>query len=1385
MITSADASAQAPRPERIADRYTVLDTLGRGGMACVYRAQDSTTGGHLALKQLHFAQDDVERASVTALFEREFHTLSQLSHPRVIAVYDFGVDPASGPYYTMELLDGGDLRARAPLPWRDACTLLFDVCSSLALLHSRRLLHRDISPRNIRCTRDGKAKLIDFGAMAPIGPGGGPIVGTPAFTPPESLHHSALDARTDLLALGASLYYALTGAMAYPARNFAEVLVAWSSPLAPPSARVPGIPAALDHLVMSLLSLEPALRPPSAFEVMQRLAAIADLPCVEPAGVARAYLTTPVLVGRDATLADVRDRLTRSLVGRGGGVIIGGAPGVGRSRMLDACALEAKTLGATVLRATASGTEEPYAVALALTRHVIETVPNAELAGRFPELFEQVDLLGGELPGYDRTRAAPKLKSVADLRSDPERLQRAICGFILALAKTQPLVVAVDDAHRIDEPSAAVLAELVDNARRARILVALTAETQATGPTPALHVLAGRCVALSLEPLDDAQTQALLGSLFGDVANLELVAHEVFKLARGNPRQSMDVAQHLVDRGSIEYRAGRWTLPSALSSADLPSSAEDAIRTRLETLSPLARLLGEAHALAFLGVWAHDDYRRLCAERDPRAIDAAIAELLSQQALTLDGAAYTLANRVWAEAFKAGLAPLERVERHRVLAELYRGRSNLALVHHLFAAGLDEQGLDALIVMQERFAENFDLKAVLEMNATNLGPSFVRSLQTAERLKRPARQLHEVRRWLLALSVASDAAYYYRTAPAWLEQLKLDSGLSFWLQDAQNTDAGARITNALQRANERYLAAPEPERVYTVEEAIRYLAQFVAFSIAIGSRTIDTALLSSLPGLLEPFAIFSPVIEAIRQNSMATGESNRDARYESARVRWMGVHDKLGEITGTELQHVETIRNAVAYAVGLVEATLGLASAADWAARIDHDPMQRLSALYLRKIVRLQQGDWDGADRLARQAEILSLQARAPQMFTTLLVVELSVQVQARNLVGVKEVIARIAPLAAQHPGWRSHLRVAEASFELIRGDLAAAKRGFEGCIEMSELNGDPSSRTMAAWMGARAGLAEVLLSLGQVEEARECARAAVATCDALQIRGGAHELRRMLALAEAKLGDFAAAIGRLDSVIEEQVALGVSGLKLGLTYEARAQVAIWGGDVAGFERFAQWTAREYRHGAKCPLSARYERLVQEARRCGFAAPLPGSSELAATTVDSGRVALQDVRAMVSRALTGVLGTQERAQRALELVCEACAARGGHFYLTSREGLVLAASRGSPPSADLERLAREHLARELANSEVLTRVTATSSSSATSDTNASTRAEAEGYELLLVAGVGNQETQVAGVIALAFGKARIREAQRAQLLTAIATELQASSPGDCESGDAS
>jgi serine/threonine protein kinase len=155
-------------------------------MGEVFAAVDQSTGARIALKRMLVPESKhAKQRSPVVNFMREYHALTELRHPRIIAVYDYGVDRAR-PYYTMELLDGHDLRELSPVPFREACGYLRDVASSLALLHARRLLHRDISPRNVRRTSDGRCKLLDFGAMVPFGVPPN-LTGTPSFIAPEAL----------------------------------------------------------------------------------------------------------------------------------------------------------------------------------------------------------------------------------------------------------------------------------------------------------------------------------------------------------------------------------------------------------------------------------------------------------------------------------------------------------------------------------------------------------------------------------------------------------------------------------------------------------------------------------------------------------------------------------------------------------------------------------------------------------------------------------------------------------------------------------------------------------------------------------------------------------------------------------------------------------------------------------------------------------------------------------------------------------------------------------------------------------------------------------------------------------------------------------------------
>jgi hypothetical protein len=221
-------------------------------------------------------------------------------------------------------------------------------------------------------------------------------------------------------------------------------------------------------------------------------------------------------------------------------------------------------------------------------------------------------------------------------------------------------------------------------------------------------------------------------------------------------------------------------------------------------------------------------------------------------------------------------------------------------------------------------------------------------------------------------------------------------------------------------------------------------------------------------------------------------------------------------------------------------------------------------------------------------------------MFLSHLMVELKSYAQARDLTGIQSCIERIEPLAARFPGWASHLITARSLYELVRGDFAAAIGGFELAIAQTEPDAEGRSLNLQAWVQAQTGLAEALLLDEQLDACRDRASAALERCKRLEIVSVTDGLLRAWALAQAKLGHFETASSTIQSLIAQQLELGIAGLKLGLSYETCARIAIASGDEEQFDHYALLTAREYRHGAGSPLGARYDALINEARRRGF-----------------------------------------------------------------------------------------------------------------------------------------------------------------------------------------
>ena len=222
-------------------------------------------------------------------FHREAQATAALNSPHTIRLFDFGVTNDRTFYYVMELLAGCDIeslvKSTGPLPADRVMFLLRQVCHSLAEAHAQGLVHRDITPRNIYVCRMGLdydfVKVLDFGLVSfsdrrSTGQSilnGGHIAGTPAFMAPEVILEGAVDARTDIYALGCVVYFLLTGGLVFDAETPMKMFVQHlqSTPVPPSERSELPIPAGLDALVMACLDKDPAQRPQTIADVQARL----------------------------------------------------------------------------------------------------------------------------------------------------------------------------------------------------------------------------------------------------------------------------------------------------------------------------------------------------------------------------------------------------------------------------------------------------------------------------------------------------------------------------------------------------------------------------------------------------------------------------------------------------------------------------------------------------------------------------------------------------------------------------------------------------------------------------------------------------------------------------------------------------------------------------------------------------------------------------------------------------------------------------------------------------------------------------------------------------------------------------------------------------------
>ncbi|HEX4341043.1 MAG TPA: serine/threonine-protein kinase [Polyangiaceae bacterium] len=1229
-------------------RYQLGEALGEGGVAIVHRAKDTVSGREVALKQLR-PEHRTDRERAIELFRREFHTLSQLAHPNVVSAFDYGIEDGA-PYYTMELLDGGDLLNGVPYGWKRACLLARDVCSALSLIHSRRMVYRDLSPKNVRCTSDGRAKLLDFGALAPMGPVK-TFVGTPAISAPEAVHLQPLDARTDLYSLGATLYFALTGRRAYAAGRLADLYELWKTPPPPPSTFAGEVPPALDDLVMQLLHLDAALRPASAAETLDRLQGIAGLERDEGTRlVARSYLSTPTLVGRDTSLERFRRRIKIAFAGSGGSVLVHGARGVGRTRFLDACMLEAKIAGALVLRADASDAAfGPYGAARALATQLLEAAPDVARACAARKL----DVLRRLVPALDAREEAPSSGRVPAVT--PE-LQRALREWFIAVAAERPLCVAVDDVERIDLPSAGLVALLAREATERKLLIVATIPSDDGTPrSSALALLAQESRSISLAPLSVARTERLLRSLFGDVPNVTLVANRLHTLSGGLPRDLMQLAQQLVDRGVARYGAGAWTLPQTLGAEDLPSDMESARHARLAALGDDARALAQGFALGPAGRFKLGECVTLTEHGDLPRVMSALDELVRADLLALSDDGYWLSGMGWREPLVHSLGPGAARVIYRRLADVCARRpgAGLSQAAYLFDAGDEERGLDVLV----EFAVTSTKKTTVSMDA------FAEVLQSLPD------------DWLALFDRGLSLCTRYERPPG--DSLALLSRIT-GISSQFVVDAAPYFAPLIQHLKkEAHYDAPTE-----LSPAVLRLGQIVASATGAVAAALSIELLELLPSL-EPLLALAPAFVSWQR------------LMEGVFARVLGQSDRARAIYERQLVSLaapgafgldETYRLAqelgITQQLGMLEASMGLEKCLERAKAVEGSPLHEVNAIRIRMLYALWQGDVTEADRQKSQAELFTVErARRQTNEGAHLLRELLGHALMDDLTRVKRTLDAIEPLSHRAVGWKTVLHLAHGEYQRIRGNTSAALVHVEAALGSMHRSGHP------IWSEAAGSRVRLLVLEGRAEEARDAGHAYLEEATRRGIGYEQNYIRMPLAVALARLGAKAEAVALAELVITTFVGLGATGLNLGLAYETRARVAMHAGERATFELYLKLCSRFYRAGSAGPLAARCERLAREERLVN------GIAEHVSVR-ESGEY--RAVAASITRIQTRLDVTTEprqRAQAALELLLEDSGAAEGFLLAVCNGELVMRARIGdSELLPSMLTLAKKYLA---------------------------------------------------------------------------------------------
>ena len=547
----------------IANRYEIIEELGKGGMGAVFRVADPLNPTRrVALKSI---LRKLVQPELIDRFKAEFRVLTSLQHPNVAVAYDFESLPESEDYFfTMEFVEGRDIfLATEGVSWQNIVALLVEVCRALSYVHSRKLIHYDIKPGNILVGDEGQVKVLDFGlaAVKSIGPGKW-RGGTPGYMAPELADPEALvDHRSDLYSLGILAYQLLCRKLPFRSNSVSDLLrMHRFQPLGFNEDNWKTIPSWLRSIIERLCAKHPADRYSTANKVIEDINHQGGLSYeVETSETKESYVFSSRFVGRQFEYDRVRDFIARRTRGSPGFppvLTVSGQGGTGKSRLMQEVRHDAQL--SQILFCQGRCYEGNYSEFQPLA-------PILELLMRHAEKLGGLELIHEH--GPELVKICPSLGKFWDIEPSPPleqihrervRLQEVVTDFMMRVADLAPYVVYVDDLQWALSGLTELLAELIrriaiGERRGEPVPIALLGtyrEDEVSGrPLETIRdalLAEGRLEEMKLNPLGITAVGEMLGSMLGAGEPPEAFVDRIARETDGNPF-FQDIPQKFMD----------------------------------------------------------------------------------------------------------------------------------------------------------------------------------------------------------------------------------------------------------------------------------------------------------------------------------------------------------------------------------------------------------------------------------------------------------------------------------------------------------------------------------------------------------------------------------------------------------------------------------------------------------------------------------------------------------------------------------------------------------------------------------------------------------------------------------------------------------------------